>query len=465
MVTTKKSITNKPAVSERLINFFRENGQYEGLFYIGYPILFAAGESITLDALWISPKYGIIIFDLIEGTDFKNRQSIQDNLYGLLESQLTAYQVLKNGRILAVNIEVITFAPACPSKKEPGKIAYNEQDLSDIINHLPIWSSSNLIQHVISVIQSVINLKVKNKRENVKKDNSKGAKIKKLEDTIATLDTDQEEAVIEFFDGLQRIRGLAGSGKTIVLALKAALLHAQHPEWTIAVTFNTRSLKDQFKDLIARFCAEKKRELPDWTMIRVINAWGSPGDSDTERGLYYDVCYEHSIEYLDYKKAELYASQIGKNSNHAFEIICNKALNEIKVFKEKYDAILVDEAQDLSEAFLNLSYRVLKKPKRLIYAYDELQKLNEGSPLRNPKIIFDSDAQDTILKRCYRNSRPLLVTAHALGFGIYREEGLVQFFDQPQLWKDVGYFINSGSLSPKKEVILKRTNATSVVAI
>ena len=42
----------------------------------------------------------------------------------------------------------------------------------------------------------------------------------------------------------------AGSGKTIVLALKVAYLHAHHPDWTIAVTFNTRSLKGQFERLI-----------------------------------------------------------------------------------------------------------------------------------------------------------------------------------------------------------------------
>ena len=36
----------------------------------------------------------------------------------------------------------------------------------------------------------------------------------------------QGRAVIETVEGVQRIRGLAGSGKTIVLALKAAYLHA-----------------------------------------------------------------------------------------------------------------------------------------------------------------------------------------------------------------------------------------------
>ena len=58
---------------------------------------------------------------------------------------------------------------------------------------------------------------------------------------------------METVEGVQRIRGLAGSGKTIVLALKAANLHAYHPDWRIAVTFNSRSLKDHFRRLINSF--------------------------------------------------------------------------------------------------------------------------------------------------------------------------------------------------------------------
>ena len=63
--------------------------------------------------------------------------------------------------------------------------------------------------------------------------------------------------MIETVEGVQRIRGLAGSGKTVVLALKAAYLHAQHPEWKIAVTFNTRSLKGQLRQLINTFILNK----------------------------------------------------------------------------------------------------------------------------------------------------------------------------------------------------------------
>ena len=70
---------------------------------------------------------------------------------------------------------------------------------------------------------------------------------------------------------------------------------------------------------------------------------------------------------------------------------------------------------------------------------------SDGSPRVKFSEAFNGKAQqDIILEKCYRNSRPTLVTAHALGFGIYRESNntvesnLVQMFEQNTLWNDVG---------------------------
>jgi superfamily I DNA and RNA helicase len=51
-----------------------------------------------------------------------------------------------------------------------------------------------------------------------------------------------------------------------------------------------------------------------------------------------------------------------------------------------------------------------------VYAYDELQKLNEGFSLPEPQEIFSTDIDsDDILYKCYRNSKEIIATAHALG--------------------------------------------------
>jgi superfamily I DNA and RNA helicase len=45
---------------------------------------------------------------------------------------------------------------------------------------------------------------------------------------------------------------------------------------------------------------------------------------------------------------------------------------------------------------------------------------------------------------------------HALGLGIYREEGLIQHFDDPSLWSDIGYQVVDGDLAPGEPVVLRR---------
>jgi superfamily I DNA and RNA helicase len=206
-----------------------------------------------------------------------------------------------------------------------------------------------------------------------------------LEDSIATLDHRQNRAVIETIDGVQRIRGLAGSGKTIVLALKAAYLHTQYPEWRIAVTFHTRSLKGQFKRLINNFCIEQSGEEPDWTRIRVVNAWGAPG-GDERDGIYYEFCRATGQSFHDFKSA---SRQFG-GTEKAFDGVCQSALAAAPEPPQLYDVILVDEAQDFAPSFLRLCYAMLREPKRLVYAYDELQNLS-GESLPPPEEVFGTD--------------------------------------------------------------------------
>jgi superfamily I DNA and RNA helicase len=300
---------------------------------------------------------------------------------------------------------------------------------------------------------------------------SRGSKIKALEDSIANLDTQQSTAVVETYEGVQRIRGLAGTGKTIVLALKVAYLHARHPDWLIAVTFNTRSLKKQFEQLITTFVLEQANEEPDWDKVRILHAWGAPGGRE-RAGIYFEFCRDHGVEYFDFRTAQ---ARFGADKQ--FEGACDLALQSVKTFVPKYDAILIDEAQDFSPNFLLLCYEYLKEPKRLVYAYDELQNLGKKSPPSveeifgtkqdgTPRVMFSAPEvgkpkQDIILDICYRNSRPVLSTAHALGFGIYRDRGLAQIFENKDLWLDIGYKVKSGALEDGQSVALSRTLRSS----
>jgi superfamily I DNA and RNA helicase len=471
-------LKNKPVSSRRLADYFETQHNIDGTLYLGYPIIGTSQGGYQIDALLVSKQHGVVIFHIVEGTNLDiDIEEIQDESFTKLQAKLLQNKQLIERRNLVVAIRVITFAPAISQQRQNLEgdypIVVNEEEITNYLSSQK-WDKNKYFEQLISVIQAITSIGRKNLRSYVQKENSRGAKLKKLEDSIANLDKNQSEAVLETVEGVQRIRGLAGSGKTIVLALKVAYLHAKHPDWNIAVTFNTRSLKDQFKRLINTFTIEHTNEEPDWEKVKIIHAWGSP----KIEGIYYEICKKHGIEYKDFKKAQQLASYYIKDSELAFDYVCWEALKQIQDFQQYYDAILIDEAQDFSKHFLQLCYQIVKKPKRFVYAYDELQNLN-NKIMSSPEDIFGKDAQgrayvqlenvpgqpkqDIILEKCYRNSRPILSSAHALGFGIYRNQGLIQMFDYAGLWKDIGYKVKDSQLEDGNFVKLARTNETSPV--
>lgn len=476
-----RGTNNKPASSRALADIFPGVGNLEGELFVGYPIISSPEGRYPIDAVWVSPRRGVVVFDLIEGTHPTEFWIRQDDIANKLDARLRTHRELVDCRNLVVPIHTVSFAPGINSTEAFAKDGYpltNKETLASVLQKFN-WRDSSYAYYaaVLSALQSISTIrKSRTKRVPIKED-SKGAKLKRLEDSIATLDNMQGKAVIETVEGVQRIRGLAGSGKTIVLALKAAYLHAQHPDWRIAVTFQTRSLKGQLKRLINTFSIEQTGEEPDWNHIRVLNAWGAPGDEE-RAGIYHEFCQAANVPYYDFRAAK---SEFGQNN--VFGSVCSHALSYSSNKPSLYDAILVDEAQDFPTVFLKLCYEILNEKKRLVYAYDELQNLSEttlpppseifgNSSDGTPRVTFPSPVigeprHDIILEKCYRNSRPVLVTAHSLGFGIYRQKpknrstGLVQMFDEAELWRDIGYEVENGALEQGREVTLKRKSEAS----
>lgn len=479
MVNIVMGATQKPLACEELKKFFSEHDNLDGYLYIGYPIIATVKGAYPIDALWISEKHGLVIFNLIENKNIEGYQELQDDSANKIEAKLKNYKQLVYKRTLCIEINVVTFAPFLRDEEIHADEEYPLVNTNSLYNVLInfTWSQNEYFSTLISVLQAISTIRKVRKRNSLEDPNSRGSRLNALEETIANLDNRQSKAVIETVDGVQRIRGLAGSGKTIVLALKAAYLHAQHPDWKIAITFNTRSLKGQFKRLINTFYIEQTNDEPNWENLQIIHAWGASGGGN-RNGIYYTFCKDNNVEYYDYQ-----TSKYKFKSSDPFGKACEDALFAAGTsIKETYDVILIDEAQDFSQGFFRLCYAMLKAPKRLVYAYDELQSLKLQS-LPNPeelfgyhedgtpKVKFYQDngrpQQDIILEKCYRNSRPVLVTAHALGFGIYREPkangetSLVQMFDQKDLWLDVGYKVLSGELEDNQHVILGRTPESS----
>ena len=498
-----RGATRKPAASKVLEEAVAHQDVVSGQLFIGYPTIATPEGPHPIDALLVSEEKGIIIFDLIEGSDAGGYQDRQNDSANKLEAKLRLHHELMGGRDVLIPIHTISFAPGIDSSEIVSEDHCPIANVENIIDTLSgfKWESPGrtVYESALSAIEGISTIRRNRTARTVTRDDSRGAKLRDLEKSIATLDPRQSKAVIETVEGVQRIRGLAGSGKTIVLALKAAYLHAQHPEWRIAVTFNTRSLKGQFRRLIDNFYLSQTGMEVDQENLRILNAWGAPGGDDRD-GIYHEFCRVHDIEYFDFRTA---AARFPRGREIAS--VCEHAVAEAGEGRHVYDAILVDEAQDFSPAFLRLCHELLDEPGRLVYAYDELQNLSGGSlppPEEifgrdedgNSKVRFDSagdtgSRNDVILEKCYRNSRPVLVAAHALGFGIYREPrhlrspssrgrvfripdipeksepgretGLVQMFEHSQLWEEIGYRSKDAGLREGAHATIFRTEDTS----
>ena len=477
-----RGTSQKPVSSDALVEIMARQSRLSGQLFIGYPIINTSSGPHPIDALLVSPDKGIVVFDLVEGRDLGDYGARQDDSANRLEARLKTHRALMRRRDLIVPIHTLTFAPAIDgpaSRGDPDYPLANASSLSRALRQFtwPDPRDPDACEKALSAIENISTIRKSGAGRRVTQEHSRGAKLARLENSIATLDHLQSRAVIETVEGVQRIRGLAGSGKTIVLALKAAYLHASHPEWRIAVTFLTRSLKEHFRSLITHFSIEQTGEGPDWRYLRILNAWGAPGDRERD-GIYCEFCRLHGTEYLDFRTARR-----RYRLEEELEGVCESALEHVRERKPVYHAILVDEAQDLSASFLRLCHAMLHRPGRLVYAYDELQSLSGGF-LPSPEEIFGSNAdgspvvrldvsdprepqRDIILSKCYRNSKPVLVAAHTLGFGIYREPrrandtGLVQMFDHPRLWEEIGYRVHDGALRDGSQVTLHRTAETS----
>lgn len=446
---------------------------FTGTLYIGYPVLTVDDERIEFDALLVSRSNGVVIFDLYsfdgggQGTpnaipyDVMARQEKQ---FAALYNKLNSFSDLRQGRKLSVEILTTSIHPiADVFIQNDDAILLGPNKLGELPSvddaHL---LSNDQVEHLNAAIQRISNLRPKKKREDVVKPDSKGKIIKEIEKQIANLDLWQKRGSIEYVNGPQRIRGLAGSGKTVVLALKAAYLHVKRPDWQIIVTFNTRSLYQQFESLVNRFVFSQINDEPNWNKIRIMHAWGS-----SERdGIYSAATSYHRIQYHDFGSA---TRQFGYDT--AFDGACKEALNALEGRDiETYDMLLVDEAQDLPASFFQLAYRLLKQPKRIVWAYDDLQNLGDvympsaeelfgtdaaGKPLVSLKNMLDQPQQDIVLPRCYRNPPWTLATAHGLGFGVKRAQ-FAQIFDDLTLWERLGYRARVGTLEFDKNVDIER---------
>ena len=489
--------------------------------YWRYPIFSKTGESRKEpDILIADQDLGIIVIevksltiDQIEAVnghqwEFKNFYSTHGSPYNQAESQLFAILGYCNreavirrqviGRAM-VALPMITEEqwqkkgfyqlPSCPPiifKNQLGAATLLRR-IQQVTPVVPGNSLSNKQWELLLAVIGGTTVLRRSPREIetiAKKGKTRSSIVNILRERLYEIDLQQLHIGNEIPPGAQRIRGIAGSGKTVLLCQKAAHMHLKHPDWDIALVFFTRALYSQIEFLVDQWmrhfsCGDVgyKDNITSNSKLQILHAWGAK----KRDGFYRNICRKHGIKPLNVSDTTY------RQPNEGLADICKQLLEEVEI-EPMFDAVLIDEGQDLvvegnelkyedKEVIYWLAYKSLRscdlehpEQRRLIWAYDEAQSL-ETQKIPTALQLFGSDPtlkrivtgihkggikKSEIMHRCYRTPGPILTAAHAIGMGLLRPEGMLSGLTNAEDWRAIGYEANGDFRRKNEQIILHR---------
>lgn len=431
-----------------------ELGLGSAVVFYNFP-LFREDERLLVAEIVIAcPFHGVLVISTTPSAEER-----LEGAFSQIFSRLVKYPRLRSGRAkLNFNLDAFIWVPEGDGEGIKVGIPKFDEYLNEVKSLRPLDDS--IFEEILSVLDgSKALIRARERKTADFPPQSRIVTIANLEDEIRKFDRDQRVAYMTEVSGPQRIRGLAGSGKTVVLALKAALTAIREPDAKIAVTFYTKSLYQHIRQLITRFYRLHEDRDPDWSKVQVLHAWGGA----SVEGLYYKVAQRYGHQPINYGQA------LVANRRQPFAYVCSRLLADPSIHSA-YDYVFVDEAQDFPPEFMKLALR-LANDEKLVIAYDVFQTIFDVEvPTAATLFGTDDDGQneltfdeDIILHKCYRNPREILVCAHAIGFGIYGTK-IVQMLESADHWRDFGYEVN-GPLTAGTQVNITRPSENSPSSI
>lgn len=475
----------KDPSSLALVDLIKEHqsdlGLSDAILYYEFPFYWDDNNSIiAADVLIVSKIHGIIIFKCeeynsrtLDPLKAKNLNDEIDQLYSQIYSKLIKSKGLRlKPQQLAIELHPALFLPNYEGSKELLTSAWPELGVILNSNELADFFSSNtsaqlnesIFKEALATLEGSKGLIRPPKGRGIAGEtkDSKGALLDKIETEISNFDREQKTAALSILDKPQRIRGLAGSGKTVVLAMKAAQIHLQEPDAEILFTYYTKNLYPFIKELITRFFRQFVEKDPNWDKIHILHAWGGRN----LQGVYYDTCKNLGVSPLTLRDIREELGDARSKKYNAFDEVCKKLLEEHRSKINKiYDYSILDEAQDFPAYFYQLCYEITKD-KKIVWGYDECQNIfNIGKQDTRSTFGTSEDGQyrieliepfqDIVLHKCYRNSRNVLICAFALGFGIYNDK-VLQMLENNDHWQDLGFEVLQGNSNKDDKMIITR---------
>ncbi len=216
---------------------------------------------------------------------------------------------------------------------------------------------------------------------------------------LKLLDIEQENFAKSLGEGHYLIKDVAGSGKTLVLAYRARYLSHLHPNWKIVFVCYNKSLKNYVEKMVKNLLEPQNNNISilhfhDLVRIKTGN----------------------SVAPLPNESSEQWDERVG--------LILRQATSSNRIINGKFDAILLDEAQDFSTEWLRGIRDLINQSDSLTIALDPAQDVYGRKRIwKEAKIDIVGGRRSRKLKQSYRNTNEILKLAIQFqGFENYIED-------------------------------------------
>lgn len=266
------------------------------------------------------------------------------------------------------------------------------------------------------------------------------------------------------------VRGVVGSGKTLILLYRAKFISEQNPNWRVLVlTYNT-SLREYLKQIFARIGGDPARveivNFHKWcrTLLLEHGLFRQPQDAASQRGLITRLLHETGStefepafladefnwikERLDYRQwaaypdpaqvkrtgrgrglggderekrrkiydlftryqAHLAQHKSGDWADLPVQVL--KAMDNGLIDRATYQAVLIDEAQDFAPAWFRVAFRMVKPETGMVFIVGDGAQKIYGRDFTWKELGLGITAQNSyVLRRSYRSTREIIDVA------------------------------------------------------
>ncbi|MEG3167293.1 hypothetical protein U1737_03695 [Sphingomonas sp. LB3N6] len=334
-------------------------GIENGVLYYGWP-KFQDYEAVghPVDLALLSERTGLLLIRYLSNPTPIIMVEADDSIAqaaATAEAQMLKSAALRGkNRKLSFDVTPVVYAPGFDGLPlQQSELASSEPGLLNLVKGIENQRlQARAIDEARSILEGAKALS-RPSRRHIENPDTKPAAVAfaKLEQEIHKFDAQQRHVALTSLPCPQRIRGLAGSGKTVILAMKAALAHIENPEARILVTYYTRSLRDHLTRSITRFYRHFAEGEPDWSRIDIQHGWGQKNLP----GVYREAALRAGISPIPFGEVQ------GKRN--PFDYVC-KALVATGRIVPFYDLVLIDEGQDFPEGFYQMCFFLDERAKR-----------------------------------------------------------------------------------------------------